>query len=742
MKKLTFLTILLSVFSFYCSDAQKSRTLKVIYKNLALNSSITASSVSEGLIPQHAVDGDTTTRWSSEAKDNEWIIIDLRQQYSIDRIIIKWEVAYALAYNIQVSDDGDKWNDVAEIKNSDGKNDVLDLPSVKARFIKLYCIKRGTRFGISIWEFEVYSYNYIISIHDAFDSHHIDRWETSNNYKLETENNMLKIIRKPDEKAKNAFFIFHVPEKIPLSTYPYLSFKLKCTENAAMEICPVYNSHITDTLHFSLYADNHWRVYSFKLDSSCKKPLKKIFFRIIPVTDEPMNNPVFMDDLVIGHQGDIQRTNKALLKKLIFSAEKLIQYRATGDSIGEVGLVARARFEQAINYAREICSAANMAQSEIDIAEKYLISANADFEESVIKPSVPYSCVVRNATIETLYLFHNLKNIKGQGFFFGQMDPFDSNRENQGKKFQSDIEDICGSLPALASWELKDIAVGQGIEAITKEAEYYYSLNGIVSFCWHMLDPSGRSFYLEELQDKKIANELLPGGTEHKWFLTQLDHIALFFQQLKGPHGESIPVLFRPYHEMDGGWFWWGKNCLTPDKFAELWQFTFNYLVNTKKVRNLLFVYSPSDRIRTVDGENGYLEFYPGDEYVDVLAHDNYWFLKKPEDSTMFLHQVRITTQLADEKEKIAALSETGLYNITINDWFTSVLLKPLQNDNKAFRLSYIALWNRSFVPYPGHPSAADFLKFYHDPASLFIGDYPDLYHSIKPGLVIRRETN
>ncbi len=733
MKKLAYLTILLSVFSFYYSHSLKSQTLKVIYKNLALNSLITASSVSEGLIPQNAIDGDTATRWSSEAKDDEWIILDLRQQYNIDRIVIKWEVAFASEYKIQVSDDGNTWNDATNIKNSDGQHDILDLPSVKARLIKLHCIKRGTKFGISIWEFEVYSYNYIISVHDAFDSHHAGRWETGKNYQLETENNMLKIVGKPYEKTRNAFFIFHLPEDIPLTTYPYLSFKLKCTENVKMEIFPVHHSHVTDTLHFSLFADNHWRVYSFKLYSSCEKPLKKILFRIIPLSDAPGNKPVFMDDLVIGYQGDIQQTNKTLLDKLILNADKLMQYCATGDSTGEVRFDARARYGQAIKYAREIFSEANIAQSEIDTAVKHLISANADFEESVNKPSLPFSCVVRNATIETQYLFHNLKNIQGKGFFFGQMDPFDSNLESKEKEFQSDIEDICGSLPALGSWELKDIALGRGFGKIAEEAEYFYSLNGIVSFCWHMLDPSGRSFYLEELQDKKIANQLLPGGTKHTWFLTQLDHIALFFQQLKGPHGESIPVLFRPFHEMDGGWFWWGKNCLTPDKFAELWQFTFNYLVNTKKVRNLLFVYSPSDRVRTVDGENGYLEFYPGDEYVDVLAHDNYWFLKKPEDSTMFLHQVRITTQLADEKEKIAALSETGLYNITINDWFTSVLLKPLKNDNKAFRLSYIALWNRSFVPYRGHPSAADFLKFYHDPASLFIGDYPDLYHSIKP---------
>ncbi len=735
MNNRALVTLLTSIFCLNCClPSLKSQSLNVIYKNLAINSSITASSVSEGMVPLNAIDRDTSTRWSSEAKDNEWLILDLKQEYSINRIVIKWEVAYASDYKIQISGDGEKWDDAAHITDSDGNNDVIDLPSVKTRFIKLYCIKRGTRYGFSVWEFEVYSYKYITSFHEAFNGTDISRWEAGNNYRLEIENNMLKIVRRPGSKTeKNSFFVFHLQEEVPVATYPYLSFKLKCTENITMEIFPIYDGDIAGAMHFSLIADNHWRVFSFNLDSSYKKPLKKILFRITSMADKPEKKQLFMDDLVIGYQGNIQNVNKTLLEKLILNAEKIIQYRATGNSTGEVDAYAKAKYEQTLLYTREIFSAANMAQSEIDSAVKYLISANADFEGSVIKPSLPSSCSVKNATVETQYLFHNLKNIKGKGFFFGQMDPFVTNRENQGQKFRSDMEDICGTLPALGSWELKDIALGHGMEAITEEVEYYYSRNGIISFCWHMLDPSGKSFYLEELKDKKTATLILPGGSQHAWFLSQLDNISLFFHQLKGPHGEAIPVLFRPYHEMDGGWFWWGKNCLTPDEFAELWQFTFNYLVNTRKVRNLLFVYSPSDRIRSVDGENGYLEFYPGDEYVDVLAHDNYWFLKKPEDSTMFLHQVRITTQLADEKDKIAALSETGLHNITIDDWFTSVLLKPLKNDSKAFRLSYIALWNRSFVPYPGHPSAPDFLKFYHDPVSLFIGDYPDLYHSIHP---------
>jgi mannan endo-1,4-beta-mannosidase len=261
--------------------------------------------------------------------------------------------------------------------------------------------------------------------------------------------------------------------------------------------------------------------------------------------------------------------------------------------------------------------------------------------------------------------------------------------------------------------------------------EYYYSRNGIISFCWHMMDPTGTGFYLKDLPDKSAGNELLPGGKQHQWFLGQLDRIAFFFQQLKGPGGESIPILFRPFHEMDGDWFWWGKPNVSAETFSHLWQFTYHYLVDEKQLNQLLFVFSPCDRFKTRDGEMGYLAYYPGDAWVDILAQDNYWQVRTGADSVAFVNQLRIMTRLAAEKNKISGISETGLAGLTNPDWFTSVLLKPVKNDSLARRITYISLWNRSFVPFSGHPAVPDFLAFYHDPVTLFIGDYPDLYHSL-----------
>src|SRR5438046_941011 len=66
---------------------------------------------------------------------------------------------------------------------------------------------------------------------------------------------------------------------------------------------------------------------------------------------------------------------------------------------------------------------------------------------------------------------------------------------------------------------------------------------------------------------------ILPGGSRHEFFKSWLDKIAVFMNGLKGNRGEFIPVIFRPYHELNGNWFWWGgKNC-TADEFRKLWMF-------------------------------------------------------------------------------------------------------------------------------------------------------------------------
>ena len=126
-------------------------------KNIALNKSVSASSVQEsGCEAYRAVDGNAGTRWASQYSDPQWLSIDLGSKFSISRVILNWEAAYGKAYKIQVSNNGSSWIDVYSTSSGDGGIDEINITPVDARYIRMYGTQRGTQYGYSLYELEVY----------------------------------------------------------------------------------------------------------------------------------------------------------------------------------------------------------------------------------------------------------------------------------------------------------------------------------------------------------------------------------------------------------------------------------------------------------------------------------------------------------------------------------------------------------------------------------------------------------
>lgn len=124
--------------------------------NLALNRPAVASSDEWGgnSAPQ-AVDGNPATRWSSQFSDNQWIYVDLGSARTISRVFLKWEGAYAKAYNIQVSNDANNWTTIKAETDSDGGVDDQAV-SGTGRYVRIFGVTRANGYGISLWDFEVY----------------------------------------------------------------------------------------------------------------------------------------------------------------------------------------------------------------------------------------------------------------------------------------------------------------------------------------------------------------------------------------------------------------------------------------------------------------------------------------------------------------------------------------------------------------------------------------------------------
>ena len=139
------------------NTANATTSAAVVTSNLALGKLTVASSVETASFPaSNATDGIATTRWSSLSSDPQWIYVDLGQSYNINRVVLKWETAYGKDFQIQVSNDASTWTTITSVTGGTGGVNDLSGLSGTGRYVRMYGTARGTRYGYSLWEFEVY----------------------------------------------------------------------------------------------------------------------------------------------------------------------------------------------------------------------------------------------------------------------------------------------------------------------------------------------------------------------------------------------------------------------------------------------------------------------------------------------------------------------------------------------------------------------------------------------------------
>src|ERR1700744_6389661 len=328
----------------------------------------------------------------------------------------------------------------------------------------------------------------------------------------------------------------------------------------------------------------------------------------------------------------------------------------------------------------------------------------------------------QKATKETKALFYSMQRLVGAGVIFGHHDDSAYGVDWKFNDDSSDVKGVAGIYPAMYGWDLAKIEHDSTadinkvpFELQKKRVQEAYQRGGINTFCWHMDNPANGKTAWDTTM--RTVADIIPGGASHDVYVGYLDKAAKYLEDLKGKNGEAIPILFRPFHELTGTWFWWCKNTCTPDEFKTLWQFTVDYLRNKKKLHNLLIVYSVAD----FDSEAGFMERYPGDNYVDVIGFDNYCRDNIPQFQKNLDKRLALLDVIAAKHHKLASLAETGYNLIPSTDWWTKVLLPIISK----YKTSYVLLWRNAgtdqyFTPYPGQQSADDFKKFAADGRTVF----------------------
>lgn len=236
-----------------------------------------------------------------------------------------------------------------------------------------------------------------------------------------------------------------------------------------------------------------------------------------------------------------------------------------------------------------------------------------------------------------------------------------------------------------------------------KDAKSFWDRNGIPVFCWHWRDPSrateqfytrnagkpdGTTFDVSKIND--------PSSNEYKAMIADIDFVSGLLKKLQD---QKVPVIWRPLHEAAGGWFWWGAKGAQPCK--KLFQVMYDRMVNYHGLKNLIWVWTrePNDN-----------DWYPGDEYVDIVGRDMY----KQGDHSSQINEFNSMNALYGSK-KMITLSECG----SIPD------VDNLVNDGAAW--SWFMPWYGDFTRNATHNSLDLWKKMFAHSYVITLDEMPSL---------------
>lgn len=255
-----------------------------------------------------------------------------------------------------------------------------------------------------------------------------------------------------------------------------------------------------------------------------------------------------------------------------------------------------------------------------------------------------------NASPEVKAVMNYLAELTGNGIIIGQ------HTKTKKQEELSYIQEVTDRLPALCGFELLSYSPNINYQASNEEclieveenkdtleeAFAWAERKGLITFTWHWFSPTGgadKSFYAANT-DFDPVKALIDGTKENEAFLSDMDFMAGLLKQFQD---RNIPILWRPFHEADGDWFWWGHSGAEVAK--QLYRLMFDRYTNHHQLDNLIWVWNSPRK-----------ECYVGDECCDVISRDMY---PPAHQHTDHREEYEELAQIAGSS-KIAAIAEIG----------------------------------------------------------------------------------
>ena len=279
---------------------------------------------------------------------------------------------------------------------------------------------------------------------------------------------------------------------------------------------------------------------------------------------------------------------------------------------------------------------------------------------------------------EALIFGHHNTNMQGQRW-----------QDNTGALHRSDVAAATGGRwPGMYGYNLDGVARGRGAANFSALTAAMRGRGAVLHMFWQANNPvTGGSAH--DLNGSPIT-AILPGGSANVLWRRWMDNVADFF------HTIGVPAIFRPFHENTGGWFWWGSASATPEQYRAAWNYTCDYIVQTRGVHNILLAFAPSKPTQSPESwqlayGDGPGSTYPGDDRVDIACFDHYG----PDDyHAALISDCEAVVGFAQSRGKVPAICESGVKGGTQNTNKVRVCGLPI------FLLCAMVLL-RSYLPLP-----------------------------------------
>lgn len=341
-------------------------------------------------------------------------------------------------------------------------------------------------------------------------------------------------------------------------------------------------------------------------------------------------------------------------------------------------------------------------------------------------------------------LLVRMDTLRQHGYMYGhQDDPFYGITWEWERGDRSDTKELVGDYPAVMGFELGGIEMEDKanldsvpFDWMREEIIKHHQRGGIITISWHPRNPlNGRTAWIESdlkeyaealaagtpadslIDPKQTVASIIEGGKLHEKGMAWVKRVADFIGSLKTPEGEVVPVIFRPWHENTGNWFWWGEANCSAEQYKALWNMTQDYM-NEQLPGQLVWSYSPSPR-----SMEHFLERWPGDDRVQLLGVDAYQWGTEEDFKAGLQFGLQFMNDYVKEHPMLIAVTECGRVNSDIPDWWTRVF-NPIASQ---YPICYCLPWRNAAKEHFGASkdasTAEDFKQFYSLDNTLFLQD-------------------